>query len=283
MIKVDIQSYFDTIDHRQLRRILDQRVRDGVMRRTIDKWLNAGVLEDGGITQTETGVPQGVGVAPLLSNLFLHDVLDTWVEQVVKPRLAGDAGLYRFADDAVILCACEDEAQRVMAVLPKRFEKYGLRLHPEKTRVIRFTRPPRHAQGRRRDHNTWPGTFDLLGFAHYWGRSRQGNRVIKRKTASARLSRALKRINTWCREHRHTKVWWQHQQLMQKLRGHYGYYGITGNVRGLRLFHRGVERRWRKWLSRRSQRAQMSWQRLTCLLERYPLPQAKIVHTMLKT
>jgi group II intron reverse transcriptase/maturase len=229
ILKVDMQSYFDTIDHRHLRRILDQRVRDGVMRRTIDKWLNAGVLEQGRVTHPEAGVPQGAGAAPILANVFLHVILDAWFEQVVKSRLDGEATLYRFADDVVILCAAERDAQRLMTVLPKRLAKYGLTLHPTKTRVIRCTRPPYAPRRQRAQDPTWPGTFDLLGFTHYWGRSRRGNWVVKRKTAVKRLSRARHRLNAWCRSHRHAPVAWQHQQLMQKLRGHYAYYGITGN------------------------------------------------------
>jgi group II intron reverse transcriptase/maturase len=161
VIKIDIKSYFDTISHQQLRGILDQRVRDGVIRRMIDKWLKAGVLEKGCVTHPDTGVPQGSGVAPLLSNLFLHEVLDTWFEDVVKARLKGGAVLVRFADDAVILCVCarERDAQRVMAVLPKRFEKYGLTLHLDKTCLIRFTRPPLGLTGRRQDGKSAPGSF----------------------------------------------------------------------------------------------------------------------------
>jgi len=221
ILKVDIQSYFDTIDHHHLRHILDQRVRDGVMRRTIDKWLNAGVLEQGRVTHPDAGVPQGSGVAPVLANVFLHAILDAWFEQVVKPRLTGEATLYRFADDVVIFCAVERDAQRLMTVLPKRLAKFGLTLHPGKTQVIRFTRPPYTAQGRRRATPTWPGTFDLLGCTHYWGRSRRGNWVVKRKIAVKRLSRALRRFTVWCRQHYHAQVAWQPQKLVQKLRGHY--------------------------------------------------------------
>jgi RNA-directed DNA polymerase len=284
VIKIDIKSYFDTISHSKLRAILDQRVRDGVIRRTIDKWLKAGVLENGGVRYSDTGVPQGSGVSPILSNLFLHEVLDIWFEDVVRPRLEGDALLYRFADDAIILCARESDAHRLMAVLPKRFEKYGLRLHPEKTCVIRFTRPPYDGQPhRRRDVTAWPGSFDLLGFTLYWGKSRRGNWVVKRKTASDRLSRALKRINSWCREHRHAKIGWQHQKLVLKLRGHYAYYGVTTNQRSLAQFRHEVIRIWRKWLSRRSQRSLIPWDRFTELLKRYPLPPIKIVHSALKS
>lgn len=283
LIKIDIKSYFDTISHRKLRAILDQRVRDGVIRRTIDKWLKAGVLENGGATHWDTGVPQGSGVSPILSNLFLHEVLDTWFEREVKPRLRGDAALCRFADDAVIICARENDAQRVMAGLPKRFEKYGLTLHPDKTRLMRFTRPPYGKRRRRGEDETWPGAVDLLGFTLYWGRSRRGFWLVRLKTASDRLSRALKRINAWCREKRHAKIGWQHQKLVLKLRGHYGYYGKTTNSRALRQFREGVIKIWWKWRDRRSQRSQLRWENFRQLLKQYPLPQAKIVHSTFKT
>jgi group II intron reverse transcriptase/maturase len=283
LIKIDIKSYFDTISHAKLRAILDQRVRDGVIRRTIDKWLKAGVLENGCVTHSDTGVPQGSGVSPILSNLFLHEVLDTWFEREVKPRLRGDAALCRFADDAVIICARENDAQRVMAVLPKRFEKYGLTLHPDKTRLIRFTRPPYGKRRRRGEDETWPGSVDLLGFTLYWGRSRRGFWLVRLKTASDRLSRALKRINAWCREKRHAKIGWQHQKLVLKLRGHYGYYGKTTNSRSLRQFREGVIKIWWKWLDRRSQRSKLRWENFRQLLKQYPLPQAKIVHSTFKT
>ena len=283
VIKVDIQRYFDTVLHSQLRRFLDQRVRDGVIRRMIDKWLKAGVLEDGSVTHADTGVPQGSGVAPILSNVFLHMVLDVWFEHEVQTRLTGKVILYRFADDIVMVCAREYDARRIMAVLPKRLGKYGLKLHPEKTRVIRFTRPPYHVQGRRGRIAGWPGSFDLLGVTHYWGRSRQGNWVVQRKTAPGRLSRALKRIALWCRRYRHAHIAWQQQQLVLKLRGHYAYYGITGNDRGLKRFRHGAMRRWHKWLARRSQRRRMHWDRFNRLLAHYPLPEARIIHATLRT
>ena len=153
----------------------------------------------------------------------------------------------RFADDALIVCASQSDAQRIMAVLPKRFGKYGLTLHPHTTRVIRFTRLPRHGRGRRRDQEAWPETVDWLGCTHYWGRSQRGNWVVKRKTAKARLSRALQRINAWCRRYRHCPLSWQHQQLVLKLRGHYSDDGITGNARRLQAFRYEVSRRWRTW------------------------------------
>ena len=279
VITIDIKSYFETMSHAHLRAFLNQRVRDGVIRRTIDKWLKAGVLEDGKVSFPDAGVPQGSGVAPILANVFLHVVFDQWFAQEVQPRLRGKAVFSRFADDIVVACACEADAQRLMAVLPKRFGKYGLTLHPEKTRVLCFRRPPYRLSGEQGQHPTDPETFDLLGFTHYWGRSRRGHWVIKRQTAPGRLSRALRRINTWCRRARHAPVAWQHQQLVQKLRGHYAYYGITGNDQGLKHFLYGVRQRWQKWLNRRSQRRGMPWDRFAHLVERYPLPKTRIVHT----
>jgi hypothetical protein len=249
----------------------------------IDKWLHAGVMEDGGITYPDTGVPQGAGVAPLLANVYLHEVLDLWFTQVVQPRLQGEALLIRFADDAVIVCAQERDAQRLMAVLPHRLGRYGLRLHPQKTRMVPFQRPPHLATGPRHHQPGRPGVFAFLGFTHYWGRSRHGHWVVQRKTAAQRFGRARKRIQEWGRGHRHATVAWQHQQLVVKLRGHYGYYGITGNLRALRAFRREVIRVWQKWLRRRSQRHRLDWDRYRRLLEHYALARAKIVHTSAKT
>ena len=193
----------------------------------------------------------------------------------MKPRLKGRGFLVRYADDAVLLFSREEDARRVMEVLPKRFGKYGLMLHPEKTRLIEFQRPDRRPP--RGGSSDRPGTFDLLGFTHYWGLSRKGKWVVKRKTARDRLSRALKRVAQWCRLHRHHPIEEQQQTLAQKLRGHFGYYGITGNFEALKHFREQVVRVWRKWLGRRSQWARMTWDRMRKLLERNPLPRARIL------
>lgn len=276
VLEVDIERYFDTLDHGHLRAFLDQRVRDGVVRRAIGKWLKAGVLEEGVVIHPETGTPQGGVISPLLANIYLHEVLDKWFEAVVRPRLSGRAFLVRYADDFVIVFSSEGDARRVMEVLPKRFDKYGLRLNAEKTRLIPFCRP-RGGQGER------PGTFDLLGFTHYWGRSRKGSWVVKRKTAKARMNRALKRISQWCKCHRHLPVAEQHQGLVRKLRGHFSYYGITGNGRALWGYRHQVQRLWKKWLDRRSQRARMPWERFNRLLKRYALPKALVVHSIYRS
>jgi len=272
VLEVDIQSFFDTIDHGHLRAFLDLRVRDGVLRRMIDKWLNAGVMEAGATWVPDAGTPQGGVISPLLANIYLHHVLDVWFEHEVKPRLDGDAFLVRYADDFVIVFAHEVDARRVEAVLPKRFAKYGLTLHPTKTQLIDFRRPPRDGGSTR--------TFDLLGFTHYWGKSRQGNRVVQRRTSSSRLSRALKRVSDWCRRNMHLPVGDQHVALCAKVRGHNAYYGISGNADALGRFRYEVERIWKRWMSHRSRSLRLRWDRFRQILTRFPLPPPRIVHGM---
>ena len=280
ILEVDIRKFFDTLDHAHLREFLQQRMRDGVLKRLIGKWLKAGVMEDGSVSYPEAGSPQGGVVSPLLANVYLHDVLDAWFQQEVKPRLRGRAYLIRYADDFVIGFAREDDARRVMAVLPRRFDKYGLTIHPDKTRLIAFRPPPPAATGKDSDRDVRPGTFTLLGFTHYWGRSRKGRWVVKRKTASTRLSRAVRSIAQWCRRNRHRPVREQHQTLSQKVRGHYAYYGITGNARALSGFKDAVQRCWHKWLNRRNRERTLDWDHFNRLLERYPLPPARVVHSV---
>jgi RNA-directed DNA polymerase len=272
VLEIDIRHFFDSVGHGHLRAILEQRVRDGVIRRTIDKWLNAGVQHDGAIRYPEEGTPQGGVISPLLANVYLHEVLDVWFEQEVRPRLDGSASLIRYADDATMVFAQEADARRVLAVLAKRFAKYGLTLHPEKTKLIDFRRPTGNGDG--------PGSFDVLGFTHFWGRSRKGNWVVQRKTLRSRFGRALQRVAEWCRKARHLPVREQHKTLVAKVRGHYNYFGITGNSRALGRFLHEVKRAWRKWLDRRSNRARMTWQRFRLLVGRYPLPWPRIVHSV---
>jgi RNA-directed DNA polymerase len=280
IVEVDIRKFFDTLDHAHLREFLRRRIRDGVLLRLIGKWLNAGVLEEGSVTFPEAGTPQGGVVSPLLANVYLHYVLDVWFEREVKPRLKGQAFLIRYADDFVIGFRRDDDARRVLDVLPKRFGKYGLALHPDKTRLVPFPRPapqaPRDASG----GTDQPGTFDLLGFTHYWGLSRKGLWVVKRRTAHGRLSRALRTIAQWCRFHRHDPIGEQHQLLGQKVRGHCAYYGITGNSISLSLFRDAVTRLWKKWLSRRRRRGFLSWTTFGRMLKRYPLPPPVAVHSV---
>ena len=276
VIDLDIEDFFGSVDWGHLRSFLDRRVRDGVIRRAIGKWLNAGVMEAGKLSYPERGTPQGGVVSPTLSNVYLHEVLDQWFEHEVKPRLRGRAFEVRYADDAVLVFEHEDDARRVLGVLAKRLEKYGLRLHPDKTRMVEFCRPSKSQRGgSQREHS-----FAMLGFTHYWGRSRKGRWVVKRKTAKDRFSRALRGFDQWCRNHRHWKLRDQQAALSRKLRGHYAYYGITGNAQALGRLRYEVERRWRKWLGRRSRSGRRSWERFSRLLNTYPLLPVRVVHSV---
>lgn len=270
LVELDIRKYFDSIDHEQLRAVLRQRVRDGVILRLMGKWLNAGVMEAGALHRSESGTPQGGVISPLLANILLHEVLDVWFHQEVLPRLGGRALLVRYADDAVMLFEREEDARRVMDVLPKRFSKYGLTLHPDKTRLVPFKRPDRAPQRRDDDDGNGPGSFDFLGFTIHWGKSLAGKWVVKERTAKDRFRRALVSVSEWCKRNMHAPLGQQQQALNAKLRGHYGYYGRVGNRAQLWTFLRRVVREWKRRLGRRSQRP-LYWKRMYQILERFPL------------
>lgn len=270
VLEVDIRKYYDSLKHHHLHELIKRKVSDGVIVRLIGKWLKAGVHEAGAVYYPGEGTPQGGVISPLLSNIYLHYVLDKWFVEEIEPRMLGQAKLIRFADDFVMVFANKLDADRVQRVLAKRFSRYGLTLHPEKTRLVEF-------RNRNRGKRT---TFDFLGFTHYWDVSRKGSRVVKRKTAKNRLSRSLRKINKWCRENRHELVEEQWKTLRRKVLGHYGYYGIRCNGRSLENFYHQVQRNWRKWLNRRNREKNMTWDRFNKLLERYSLPPPKIVHGM---
>lgn len=277
VLEVDIRKFFDNLDHRHLRDILDLRVRDKGIRRLIGKWLNAGVLEGLELSYPDSGTPQGGVISPLLANVYLHEVLDRWFEEQVKPRLRGAACLIRYADDFVMVFAEERDARSVAAVLPKRLARFGLSVNEDKTRLVRFGRPSSEGgEGSRHE----PETFDFLGFTHYWSRSRKGWPVVKRRTAGSRLRRALKRVAEWMRRNRHRPLREQHRVLCWMMRGHFNYFGITCNSAMLGKFHEEVIRLWKKWLSRRSQRAWVNWQRMRAWLRVFPLPRPVIVHSV---
>jgi len=276
VLEADIEKFFDSVDHSKLREVLSQRVSDGVLTRLVGKWLKAGVMEEGEVRHPETGTPQGGVISPILANIYLHEVLDVWWERDVRPRLRGRTALVRYADDFVMVFETEEDARRVAEVLPKRFAKYGLRLHPEKTRLVRFTRPDSEPP----DGGPGPGSFDLLGFKHFWGKSRKGNWVVKKKTAKDRFARTLRRISEWCRDHRHEPIKDQHATLTRKLRGHDAYFGITGNGAALVTLRHCVNRVWQQWLSRRSWTATVTWSQMCRLLGAFPLPPARVVHSI---
>jgi len=275
VIDLDIEKYFDSISHSHLRSFLDRRVTDGVIRKAIDKWLKAGVLEDGLLRRATEGSPQGGVVSPCLSNIFLHHVLDEWFENDVKPRLEGNSTLVRFADDAVMAFAYFRDAKRVLGVLGKRLERYGLRLHPGKTRLVDF----RSNRPEEACHPETDGTsFTFLGFCHVWGKSQRGKNVVRQVTDKKRYARAIAAVNAWCRENRHKSIREQHAHLSGMMRGHYAYFGITGNSRRLRWYAHQVERIWRKWLAQRDRQGRLLWSRFEEILKRHPLPSPRIAH-----
>jgi RNA-directed DNA polymerase len=274
LVEVDLRKFFDTVDHAKLREILRARVNDGVLIRLIGKWLNAGVMEEGRVSYPETGTPQGGVISPLLANIYLHYVLDKWFGSDVKPRLRGHAFMIRYADDFVMGFECEDDARKVMAVLVQRCAKYGLTVHPTKTRLIDYRSPDDRGQG---GSGGEPTSFSFLGFTHFWGKSRWDKWILQRKTAADRFTRSARALSHWCAAHRHWKVRDQHAALCKKLQGHYQYFGITGNWSALIRFMRAAERLWKGWLGRRSQQV-MTWERFKRILVTYPLPTPRISH-----
>ena len=276
VIDLDIRKFFDTMSHQHLRSFLRHRVHDGVITRLIGKWLKAGVLEKGTISFNEAGSPQGGVISPLLSNIYLHEVLDKWFAKEIIPLLKGRAIIVRFADDSVLGFENKEDAERVFKVLPKRFAKFGLQLHPDKTKLIAFSKPPQgndKVTGRR-------STFNFLGFTFYWGKSRKGKWVVMRKTAKDRLQRSVSRINLWCKLNCHESLTSQCKMLNSKLQGHYHYYGVTGNSRSLNAFYRQALCRWKNWLSRRSNR-KLTWARFNFLTRlHFILARPKIYHSV---
>ena len=272
IIDADIAKFFDTISWEELRAILQKRVNDGAILRLIGMWLHVGVVEGDRITNQEVGTPQGAPISPILANIFLHTVLDEWFQRDVRPRMNGSCFLARFADDFVMGFNLKSDAERVYKVLPKRFERYGLRIHPEKSRMVQFNRPY-WKQGK------GPGSFAFLGFTHYWGKMLSGGWTIKRKTQGKRLSRFLCGIGDWCKENLHEPMAKQYGILSAKLRGHYQYYGVRGNFKMLEVVYEGTRAKWKKWLSRRNSKDRMGWEKFAAQVEAtFDLPKPRIVH-----
>jgi len=275
VLELDIASYFDSIVREHLMEMIERRISDASVLRLIRKWINVGVIDDGRLLESETGTGQGQIISPLLANVYLHVVLDEWFEREVKPRLRGKAFEIRYADDAVICFQYREDAEKVLQVLPKRFARYGLTLHPEKTRLVEFGRA---ALARAIREGTKPATFDFLGLTHKCALSRRGKFTVQVKTMKKRLRRSLKAVSEWCRIHRHDDVDKQQAVLNAKLRGHYRYYGRPTNYRSLWKFYRTVRRTWKKWLERRTRGQPLSWEKYEQILRRHPLLRPRITH-----
>jgi len=270
VLEVDIRSFFDTLNHTKLRELLYARVTDGVVARLVSKWLHAGVMTDGRVERSSIGTPQGGVISPLLANIYLHEVIDTWWVRDVVPRMAGESHIIRYADDFVMIFAEERDARRVLNVLPKRLERYGLALHEGKTRLLWHGKPrTTPVPGGRMEP---PESFDFLGFTHFWTRSLRGFWIPRRKTAKDRFARGLARIKMWLQRVMHAPVPVQALGLGQRVRGHLQYFDAIGNRVLLWRFVKQVERLWCKTLARRSQRGALRWDQMKSILERHPLP-----------
>jgi len=275
VVEIDIRKYFDTINHAKLREMFRKRVSDGVITKLIDKWLKAGIMKDGNRIYQDEGTPQGGVISPLLSNIFLHVVLDKWFATRVNPAGTGRSFMVRFADDAVLGFEHRSDAERFLKAIPLRFEQFGLQLNMDKTKMVPYERP------RYNDNGSKPGTFGFLGFTYYWGKSRSGYWVIKQKTMKRKLQSSLKRISEWCHKNRHMKFQEQYERVCRKILGHYAYYGRTGNARSLSKYKMQVQRIWFKWLRTRNRRSsKFTWYWFNNVLKHYPLPPVKIIHSI---
>jgi RNA-directed DNA polymerase len=275
VLDIDIRSFFDTVDHGWLMRMLAHRIADRRVLRLIERWLKAGILESGQWQSTEVGTPQGSGISPILANLFLHYVVDLWVHQWRQRQANGQIVIVRYADDMVIGCQNEDDARNLLAALTERLRQFGLAIHEGKTRLIAFGR--RIARQRELAAERRPETFDFLGFTHYCDKTRSGRFTVKKKTQAKRMVRKLKTLRSEMRERLHLPVREQHQWLCQVLKGHYGYYGVIFNYRSMERFRHLVAKLWLQALRRQSQRAKRTWEWFERLLTVFPLPKP-IIH-----
>ena len=268
VLEADIRGYFDAIVRSLLMEMIEGRIRDGSILRLIRKWIHVGVIDDGRLLTTSTGTGQGQTISPLLANIYLHVVLDEWFEEMIKPRLRGQAYAVRYCDDFIVCFQYKEDAERVLRVLHQRFAKYGLSLHPEKTRLLEFGRyAAQHAAQR----GEKPATFDFLGFTHLCARSRRGYFTIHVRTMRKRFKRSVKQVSAWCQTHRHDPVARQCEVLNSKLRGHYQYYGRPTNFQSLWKYYRLVRRIWMKWLNRRTRGKTLIWHDYAQLLRHHPL------------
>jgi len=277
IVEADIKGFFDNVSHEKLIEFIRIRIKDTTLLNLIKKFLKAGYIDDGVLVKSDSGTPQGSILSPILANIFLHYVLDTWFETMVKSHVKGFCEIVRYADDFICVVRYVDDARRIEQGLQNRLNKYGLELHESKSRNISFSRfELANAKSQKRRANT----FDFLGFTHYCDKSRKGNFKVGRKTSRKKYSEKCREMNAWLKAIRNqvrTKYWWK--ILILKLRGHYQYYGISENYNGIARFYQATIKMVRKWLNRRSQKRKMSWDKFTEYLGHYPLPKPRIVHS----
>ena len=276
VLDADIRSFFDTIDHGWTQKFIEHKIGDRRLVRLLMKWMKAGVMKDGELHEVKEGTPQGGIISPLLANIYLHYVLDLWVQSWRQKHAVGDVYVVRYADDFVMAFQSGMDARAMHRALPERFAKFGLELHPDKTRVIRFGRYARRDCERKGSGN--PETFTFLGFVHIAGQSRKGTYQLQRQTSGKKLRASLARIKEACRRRRHLPVVDQHAWLRRVVIGHFNYYGVPSNYRALDRFHWEVTRTWHRSLQRRSQRGRWREGQRARFLTRFTLPTPRIVH-----
>jgi RNA-directed DNA polymerase len=276
VLDADIRGYFDAISHEWLVKFIEHRIADRRVIRHIKKWLNAGVLEDGSRTYSEEGVPQGGSVSPMLANVYLHYVFDLWVKRWRHRQAAGDVIVVRFCDDVVVGFQYQQDAEGFLEALKKRFRKFNLELHEDKTRLIEFGRFA--VQNRKRQGKGKPETFDFLGFTHICGKTRKGKFVVLRYTIAKRMRAKLLELKGELRRRLHWPVPVVGKWLRVVLLGHYRYYGVPGNIRKIGAFKYHLSLLWFRTLRRRSQRHRLIWERMSRLINRW-LPRPRICHT----
>jgi len=278
VVEADIKGFFDNVSHEWMMAFLGERIKDPSFLLIIERFLKAGYKDSGLLVATEKGTPQGGNLSPLLANIFLHYVLDLWFEKAVKPKLSGESHLIRYADDFVILVRYQEDAARIVDLLRERFQKFGLELHPDKTRVLsfgRFERQNAEQQGRK------PNTFTFLGITHYCEVNRWGGFVVGHRTSGKRFRNKCKDFREWIKENRNkhslAELW---KVASTKLLGHFQYYGVSGNFCGIRRFYMSALRSLFKWLNRRSQRKSWNWTGFCRMVKRYPLSKPQIIHNL---
>ena len=276
VVDADIKSFFDNMEHELLIKFVSHRIKDKAIIKLITQWLKAGVMEDGKLVKSSTGSPQGGVISPVLSNIYLHYVIDLWVEKVVKKHISGEMHCFRYADDTLFAFQYRKDAIRFMDALSKRLSKFSLELNNDKTKLCRFGKFAERDRKRRDEKRS---TFNFLGFTFYNSISRNGKYKVGNKTQSSRLSSSMSRITAWLKANRHQAVPWQARYLNAVLKGHYHYYGITGNFKSVSAFYRHIKRTWHRYLSRRSQRSYIKWEKYLRILDRFPLTSPYLPHS----
>jgi group II intron reverse transcriptase/maturase len=272
VIDADIKGFFDNVDHKLMRSCLEQRISDKFFLRLMVRMLKNGVFEEGRIMEPEKGTPQGAILSPVLSNIYLHYAVDIWLNRDIRRNSNGYVEIVRYCDDFVILVEKEEDVKRIMEELTERLSRCSLELSLEKSKIVKFGRNSGHGRG---------NTFDFLGFTHFNDKTRRGHYKVGRKTAGKRLNKSLKEMNMWLKAIRNTvkaEEWWK--VLESKMRGHFQYYGVSGNMRSISKFYLAVTRLVKKWLNRRSQKKKFNWGRFKLYLHRHPLPKPRIYHNL---